>query len=561
MQVILLATDEQRPLPPLTDDVPAPLLPVVDRPVMATAVEILARAGYKQILVSLYERGGQIASYFGDGRRWGVEIKYLTQRQALGSAGSLRFAGGLLSESFLVLPAGAVIDLDLDAALAHHRSHGGLATAILHPAPRAGVGVKLRVGAAGHLLSPGDEDPGAHTLSATGAFIFEPGALAHIPRNTSADLLADLLPAMLAAGERVYGYTMCGYWNPLDSMAAFQEAQEVYLYSAYRQQAPEQVIAGPADEMRFPTLDARQVAPGIWVGRDHSIHPSVKIAAPVYIGEHSWVGREVELGPATVVGANVVIDDEATIAGSTVLAGTYVGRLVNVTDRVVTPSTISDVEAGETSRVVDPFLVSSVSAAMPGTGPITRGASALAAALLLVMLSPLLLLLALLALLTTGGVLVRLKRLGQRSVHSAALHSFGLLRFRTRRADGEPAPLGRLLERWELNRLPELVNVVWGDMALVGVKPLTQEESGHLTEEWQQRRHERLPGFTGLWYLQTDPDSELDAVIVADVYYTATRTWRDDLRCILRTPGAWLRRVRAGAKRDTGKGDYVVQAG
>jgi NDP-sugar pyrophosphorylase family protein/lipopolysaccharide/colanic/teichoic acid biosynthesis glycosyltransferase len=547
MQVILLATDEQRPLPPLTNTVPAPMLPVVDRPVMATTVEILARAGHKQILISLYERGGQIASYFGDGRRWGLDIKYLTLRQAWGSAGALRFAGSLVSESVLVLPGSAVIDLDLEAALAFHRAHGRLATAILHPARRGAAVPLVQVGADNRLLGPGDEAP-CHTLSATQAYILEPGALAYIPRREPCDITADLLPALHAANEPVYGYSMAGYWNPLDSIAAYQEVQEVFLYSAYRQRLPDEDLGGPEEQVRFPSLEARQVAPGIWVGRDHSIHPTAKIAAPTYIGPNSWIGREVELGPATVIGAGVVIDEEATIARSSVLSQTYVGRLVNVADRVVTAMTISDVASGETTRVVDPFLISHVGAANEGLSPFGRGASALAASLILLLLSPLLLLVALATLLTTGGLLTRVPRVSQHRPDGPTPKLVQLLRFRTRRASGAYTPLGRLIERWDLHRLPELFNVLSGEIALVGVKPLEVAEAIQLTEEWHERRYERPAGFTGLWYLQTDPDSSLDAVIVADVYYTATRTRGGDLLCLLRTPGAWLRRARVELK-------------
>jgi NDP-sugar pyrophosphorylase family protein len=560
MQVILLATDEQRPLPPLTDTIPAPMLPVVDRPVMATSIEILARSGRKQILVSLYERGGQVASYFGDGKRWGLEIKYVTQRQGWGSAGALRFASSLLSESVLVLPASSIIDLDLDAALAFHRSHGGLATAILHSAERGPNVPRLALDARGRVLAPDKAAEAVQALSATQAYILEPGALVSIPRREQCDITADLVPALMAAGEPVYGYTMAGYWNPLDSIAAFQEAQEVYLYSAYRQRLPDGELGGPIEQVRFPSLEARQVAPGIWVGREHSIHPSAKIAPPTYIGASSWIGREVELGPMTVIGANVVIDEEATVSRSTVLSHTYVGRLVNVSDRVVTSSTISDVIGGETTRIVDPFLISHVDATRGGPSPLSRGASALLAMLLLVVLSPLVLFTALATLLTTGGLLVRVPRVGQRVDEQSTPQLFELHRFRTRRSNGEYALFGRLMERWDLFRLPELLNVIRGEMALVGVKPLELDEAAQLNEEWHQRRYERPAGFTGLWYLQTDPDSALDAVIVADVYYTATRTRRGDLLCLLRTPGAWLRRARVELKHES-EHEYLVQAG
>src|SRR3954447_2802431 len=139
MHILLLATDEQPKLQRLTEALPTPLVPIVNRPVMAVAVEILARAGYKDLLVSLCNRGGSIASYFGDGSRWGVQIEYLTQREGWGSAGALAWAGQLLTETVLVLPADSIIDLDISAALSFHRAHGGLATMIVHAQSEGGA--------------------------------------------------------------------------------------------------------------------------------------------------------------------------------------------------------------------------------------------------------------------------------------------------------------------------------------------------------------------------------------------------------------------------------------
>ena len=559
MQVLLLATDEQRLLPSLTDTLPATMVPIVDRPVMATTVELLARAGLKQVLVSLYERGGQIAAYFGGGRRWGLEIRYLTQRQAQGSAGALRFASALLSETVLVLPGDALIDLDIDAALAFHRAHGGIATAILAPTRSEDGATQIQLSSDGRVLGIGAGEPATAQLSATHAYIFEPAALSCIPDAGSCEITQDLLPALLARDEPVYGYRMDGYWNPLSSITGFQEAQQVYLYSAYRQGSSEIVEGGPVAAVRFPSLEARQITAGIWVGRDHSIHPSVRLAPPTYIGASSWIGREVELGPGSIIGANAVIDDEATIRASTVLNNTYVGRLVHVDERIVTPGSISDSATGETTRVVDPFLIGRVGATVEGRNPLRRSISRLVTLGLLVLLSPLMLLVGMLALLLTGRVFVRSLRIGQRLGGGVELQRFQILRFQTRLPGGEPSQLGRLIEHWELHRLPELLNVLRGEMALVGVKPLHSEEAARLTEEWHQRRHERPVGLTGLWYLQTDPDSDLDSIIVADVYYTATRSMRGDLLLLLRTPQAWLRRSIAG-RRTRGERESLLQA-
>lgn len=552
MQVVILATDEQRTLPPLTDSLPGPMLPIVARPVMATTVEIVARAGYKQILVSLYERGGQIASYFGGGRRWGVDIQYVTQREGWGTAGALRWAGSLLSGTCLALPGDVCCDLDLEAAYQAHRAQGGVMTVVLHKARASHNAYTVLRGGDGrlHSVEPTTAaQAGDHQI--TGAFLFEPEVLRYIPQGERYDLVADLLPALIAAGEPVYSYLMEGYWNPLNSLAAYQEAQQVYLYSAYYQRAPEQASGGPVERVRHPSFEARHIAPGIWVGRDHSISPSVKLAAPVYIGHNSWIGREVELGAGTVVGDDVVIDDEATISGSTILSGTYVGRLVNVEQKIVTSDSISDPEAEASTRIVDPFLIGRVDAAAEGRSNFRLLMNWLVAAAIFVLLSPLFVLVGLVVLITTGGqIFVRELRVGQRvGGVSGSLRTFQMICFRTRRANGSFTLGGRLIERWDLHRLPQLLNILQGDMSLIGVKPLRPEEEVRLTEDWHQRRHEAPAGFTGLWYIQTDVDSDLDTIIVTDVYYAVTRSWRGDLLLLLRTPGAWLRRGKSNADR------------
>lgn len=545
MQAIILATDEQPHLPPLTDGIPTPLLPVVDRPVMAHAVEILARAGYKEVLVSLCNRGGPIAAYFGSGKRWGVDIRYLTQREGWGSAGAMKWAARLLNQTFLVLPGDSLVDLDVEAALAYHRTHGGVATVILREARANGASPSMQLAAGNRVVGVSYGASGAVELVASHAFIFEPGVLRYIPPDCHFDSVRDLIPALLAAGEPVFGYHMDGYWNPLDSLQSYQTAQHVVLYSAYRQNDSLSADAHPTVCVRFPSLDARQIASGIWVGANASIHPSVKLAAPVYIGANSWIGREVELEPGTVIGSNVVIDEEATVSNSTIVSETYVGRLVDVDHRVVIEATMIDPTTGDCMRVTDPFLLSRVGLPIGTPSRISRVYNTVLASLILVVLSPVIALTWLLACIGSAGhPFVRMPRVGQRieTIDGQELHIFQLVHFRTRKANGKHLLFGRLIERWELHRLSELSNVIRGDMALVGVKPLTLEEAQLLGEDWQQKRFDVSAGLTGLWYLQPESSNDLDTVLVADVYYVATHSWRGNLSILAKTPARWFRR-------------------
>jgi NDP-sugar pyrophosphorylase family protein len=559
MQVILLATDEATKLHPMTGAIPAPLVTIANRPLIDIALEILARAGLRQVTISLYHRSGAIAAYVGDGSRWGMTVTYASQREALGTAGAIRWGAGYRNEPVLVIPADAVLDLDIEAALAYHHAHGALATLVVHRAPASPPEHMVWLDEQGVLLPA--SAPGAEALAATGAYILEPEAVQRIPQHAPYDTITDLVP-QLAADGLARGYTMAGYWNNLSMFAAYRDAQRVFLYSAYepagqRPDAPEASLP----RVRFPSIEGHQIAPGIWVGIDHAIHPTARLAAPVCIGPGVRVGSGVDIGPDTVIGQRVVIDDDATVEHSVVLGATYVGQLVNVSRRAVMQNTVIDLATGQSSAVTDPFLLDRITM-VPVYDLARRIISVTAALVLMALTLPLALVVAALVVLTSGPrAIVAESRSGRRPIYRRSLTKatpevFGLLAFRTRRADGAYTLLGRWLERLEINHLPVLWNIVRGDLDLVGVRPLLLAQANEVVETWQERRNECPMGITGLWFVQDVAEADLDATLIADAYYVATRSWRTDLRLLWQTPGAWARRVR----RKQGEDAYNLSA-
>jgi len=210
--------------------------------------------------------------------------------------------------------------------------------------------------------------------------------------------------------------------------------------------------------------------------------------------------------------------------------------------------TVVDLITAQSTEVVDTFLLDEAHATILDNR-ILRVWDVFAALVLILLSLVLTLPLALLCLLTSGHVFQRALRLGGwTSIYagnrSETLPTFSLLRFYTRKENGRYTPIGQWLEKWEAHRLPELWNILKGDLHLVGVKALTAEEAAQISEGWQEKRNEYQPGFTGLWYLQTMSGSSLDDILISDAYYVATRSWREDLKIIRQTPSAWWRRVK-----------------
>ena len=183
------------------------------------------------------------------------------------------------------------------------------------------------------------------------------------------------------------------------------------------------------------------------------------------------------------------------------------------------------------------------------------------ASLLLVLLSPLLLAITLAVRLSSRGPIVfrsTRRGIGQRP--------FPCLKFRTmhtnaeeRQADLEDlneasgalfkiredprlTTVGRLLRRFSLDELPQLVNVLRGDMSLVGPRPLPERDYAML-EEWHRKRYLVLPGITGLWQVSGRSELDFDDLVHLDFIYLERWSLALDLTILLKTiPAVFMRR-------------------
>lgn len=179
------------------------------------------------------------------------------------------------------------------------------------------------------------------------------------------------------------------------------------------------------------------------------------------------------------------------------------------------------------------------------------------ATVLFVLTLPLLVLLALAVMIVIGPpVVFRQQRVGRGG------HAFSVLKFRTMRPDRrlrrnpvtedrrtthktERDPrhtrLGRQLRKWSLDELPQLWNVVRGDMSLVGPRPELLEVVDRY-EPWQCQRHLVRPGITGLWQVSKRGEGLMHLYTDVDLEYVATMSFRRDLGILLRTIPAALAR-------------------
>ena len=101
-------------------------------------------------------------------------------------------------------------------------------------------------------------------------------------------------------------------------------------------------------------------------------------------------------------------------------------------------------------------------------------------------------------------------------------------------------PVGRFLRRFSLDEVPQLINVLRGEMTWVGPRPLPRRDYENYYEEWHYSRHSGLPGLTCLWQVSGRSDISFHNMCILDDYYLRNQSVMLDLRILLKTIGVVL---------------------
>ncbi len=131
-----MAGGEGSRLRPLTIGRPKPLVPVVNKAVMAHILDLLKSHGITEIIVTVRYMAAAIQDFFEDGRSLGMQLTYTVEEMPLGTAGSVKNAAAFLDDTFLVISGDALTDIDLTRLVQAHKAHGAKASIALSPRPQ-----------------------------------------------------------------------------------------------------------------------------------------------------------------------------------------------------------------------------------------------------------------------------------------------------------------------------------------------------------------------------------------------------------------------------------------
>lgn len=335
MKAMALAAGKGTRLFPLTGEIPKPMAPVVDRPIIEHIFDLLAAHGVEEVFANVYYLADALLRAYGETSRVnGMKVHLSREKELLGTAGGVKRLAGNFDDTFVIVSGDALTDINIRELVGFHREKGAMATIALRRVYDTSEFGVVDVDDEGNIKGfqeKPDPKEAISTLANSGIYVLEPRALDYIPENTFYDFAKDVFPKFLEAGEKFVGYQGDFYWSDIGTLQAYREAQYDVLSGRVRVKIP--------GERRGENL---------WVGENAQIHPSARLEGDVVVGRDAVIGRNVVLAGDVTVGSDCWIRPGATIKSSILLPGASVGDGAYLEDCIVGHG--YDVRPGETIR-------------------------------------------------------------------------------------------------------------------------------------------------------------------------------------------------------------------
>jgi mannose-1-phosphate guanylyltransferase/phosphomannomutase len=310
VKAVVLAGGFSTRLRPITNHIPKPLVPVVNKPIIDHVVDRLKEANVHDIIFTLYYRAQEIMDHFGDGSKHGVRPQYVVEGKPLGTAGSVKNVEHLLDDVFLVVSGDVLFDFNLKTVIEHHVGNGNMATIVLNrveDVQQFGVAELNEDGRIVGFVEKPSPSRVTSRLVNTGIYVLNKEVLRLFEKGLKVDFSLDVFPKLVAGGK-LYGYVPQGFWYDVGTFQGLLKAQR-------------EVLSGRT-HIKIP---GKSLADGIHVVGDAEIEDPDRLGGPAVIGQQSSVRRGVILRYASL-GMNVRMHEGSSAVESVIMDGCEVGR-------------------------------------------------------------------------------------------------------------------------------------------------------------------------------------------------------------------------------------------
>ncbi len=324
-------------LRPLTMNIPKPMVPILNTPMIEHIVNLLKKHDISDIVSVLYFQPEKITSYFENGAAFGINMSYVLAQADYGTAGAVKNAQEHLGERFIIISGDVLTDFDLTAALNFHIEKKSMATILLTRVTsplQYGIVMTDKEGKITRFLEkPSWGQVFSDTIN-TGIYILEPEVLDLIPWHEEFDFSKDLFPLMLKRGMPLYGYIANGYWRDVGNLDEYQFGQSDALNKKV--------------DLKVNGIQSANLI----CGSNCKVAPTARFSGFNILGNDCIIGDHAVLHD-TVLGSSVHVGQGSRLSGSTIWSSSTIGDFSQLTDVVI----CSDTRVGDSVTIAENVFI------------------------------------------------------------------------------------------------------------------------------------------------------------------------------------------------------------
>lgn len=317
-KAMIMAAGVGSRLDPLTQEVPKPLVPVANRPVMDILLETLASLSIKNVVANTHYKGEQIVERYRK-NEFGINFNYIHEKDLSGTAGGVKKCQFFFEEGddFLVLSADGLTNADIKAEIEAHKLSGAIATMGIKKIPsdevsHFGVVVVDNEG----FVSEFQEKPSVKEAKSdfinTGIYIFNYKIFDFIPENTFYDFAKNVFPDLLSKGIKINTFEIKDYWSDIGTIDQYIQSTRDFFNAKVRISDPK-IIKTPE---------------GAYVEDKSHIASSAKFIGFNTIGKDCIIGKNVVL-------ENCIIWDDVEIKNNVSLKNCIIASHCDINSNLV----------------------------------------------------------------------------------------------------------------------------------------------------------------------------------------------------------------------------------
>ena len=311
MKAMVLAAGLGTRLKPITFEVPKPMVPLLDRPVMAHILGLLEGQGFDRLIANIHHYPDTIRNYFGD------RLEYRFENELLGTAGGVRNVADFFGDDPVVIVSGdALTDVNVNALTERHKSTGSIATLTVKKVAdtsQYGVVIHDEDGRVQGFQEKPDPDEALSDLGNCGIYCFSPEIFDYFPKEPFADWADDIFPQLLENDVPFHIHQIEEYWNDVGSLDELRHGTWDALEGKLQIEVTGEKVGESATVGEGSGFDEVEVDDGpVWVGSGVSFGSEVRLMNHVAIGDGCRIGdgavlRDSIVFPGTEVAAGEIL--------------------------------------------------------------------------------------------------------------------------------------------------------------------------------------------------------------------------------------------------------------